>query len=307
VIKQVEKSKLKSASVFFSESKILYASAHPNVVQIHYACEDNEFVYLAMPYYRRGAVDKLINGSFMTVREIIAVACQVLAGLHHVHSKGLVHFDIKPDNILLSDRGEAMLSDFGLAKQLMLGLAQPDGFYAPMLPPEAFTQQKHDHRFDIYQVGLTLYRMCVGNPAFYAQLGVYGPPGSFDAARFHADLVAGRFPNLKAYPPQIPARVRNVIKRCLRAQPADRYGAAMEVANDLAQVDGPILDWRMSEAAGARTWTKSAGGYEITLKLEPGGKSECFKCNSEGKSRKVTAMTRPRLDDKDVAKFLEAT
>src|SRR6266567_4599084 len=133
VIKQIAKSTLASAKSFFDESKALYASAHPNVVQIHYACEDVDYVYLAMPYYRRGSVKGLITNQHMTVREIIAAVCQILSGLHNIHSKGLIHFDVKPDNVLLSDRGDALLSDFGLAKPMDLtGTAIQDRFYTRM-------------------------------------------------------------------------------------------------------------------------------------------------------------------------------
>ena|SRR3977135_4204714 len=68
VIKQIDKAKLASAVNFFDESKALYASAHPNVVQIHYACQDAANIYLAMPYYRKGSVKGLIAGRHMTVR-----------------------------------------------------------------------------------------------------------------------------------------------------------------------------------------------------------------------------------------------
>jgi serine/threonine protein kinase len=115
VIKQIAKASLASPVNFFDESKALYASAHPNVVQIHYGCEDADSIYLAMPYYRRGSVKNLITNRHMTVREIVTAGCQILSGLHNIHSKGLIHFDVKPDNVLLSDRGEALLSDFGLA------------------------------------------------------------------------------------------------------------------------------------------------------------------------------------------------
>ena len=140
VIKQIAKASLTSPVNFFDESKALYASAHPNVVQIHYACEDADSIYLAMPYYRRGSVKGLITNKHMTVREIVTVGCQMLSGLHNIHSKGLIHFDVKPDNVLLSDRGEALLSDFGLAKQMDLaGLAAQDRFYFKTIPAS------HDH------------------------------------------------------------------------------------------------------------------------------------------------------------------
>jgi serine/threonine protein kinase len=103
-MKQIAKADLDSPGNFFDEASALYASAHPNVVQIHYACEDTDSIYLAMPYYRRGSVSGLVTGRHMTVREIVTIGCQVISGLHNIHSKGLIHFDVKPDNILLSDR-----------------------------------------------------------------------------------------------------------------------------------------------------------------------------------------------------------
>jgi eukaryotic-like serine/threonine-protein kinase len=70
VVKQISKSKLSSPTNFFDESKALYASAHPNVVQIHYACHDTDNIYLAMPYYKKGSVASLIAGnSHMTAEK----------------------------------------------------------------------------------------------------------------------------------------------------------------------------------------------------------------------------------------------
>jgi eukaryotic-like serine/threonine-protein kinase len=113
VTKQIRKASLNSAAEFFAESQALYATAHPYVVQVHYACFDNDHIYVAMPYYRNGSVKDLITGRHMTVREVIGLGSQVLAGLHNIHSKNLVHFDVRPDNILLSPRLEALVSDFG--------------------------------------------------------------------------------------------------------------------------------------------------------------------------------------------------
>ncbi|MER8479751.1 protein kinase [Mesorhizobium sp. M0340] len=138
VIKEVQKTSLASAPSFFEESKALYASAHPNVVQIHYACEDANAIYLGMPYYRRGSVNGLMAAQRLTVREIVTLGCNVLSGLHNIHSKGLIHFDVKPDNVLLSERGEGLLSDFGLAKQMnFAGVALQDRLYNKMISPEA--------------------------------------------------------------------------------------------------------------------------------------------------------------------------
>ena len=234
VIKQIAKATLASAANFFDESKALYASAHPNVVQIHYACEDADSIYLALPYYRRGSVKGLITNRHMTVREIVATGCQILSGLHNIHSKGLIHFDVKPDNVLLSDRGEALLSDFGLAKQMDLtGAADQDRLYLKTMPPEAMTPGAPFSRlFDIYQFGLTLYRMCVGTEAFNAQFLTFVVAGGFDHEVSHRCVCQSVSGSTK-FAPHIPSRLQTVVKKCLQPNPADRFQSAIDVANAL--------------------------------------------------------------------------
>lgn len=304
VIKRIVKANIQNAGEFFAESKALHASAHPNVVPIHYACEDVDHVYLALPFYARGAVNRLITGQHMTVREIVTIGCQVLSGLHNIHSKGLIHFDIKPDNVLLSNRGEALLSDFGLAKQMTLGVAIPNKFYTPMVPPELWAQQGFGPTFDIYQFGLTLYRMCKGNEAFYAQLQAYGAPPNFNAAQFSADVIAGRFPNRNAFPPHIPAKLRNVVKTCLRVDPAQRFQSALEASNALAQVDGETLDWRFTQTPDMFTWTKNKNGTISTLTVEANGRSTCTRQVNNGAPRRVMAMCKPAVTPREIARFL---
>jgi len=303
VMKEIPKAHFFGPAEFFAESKALYMSAHPNVVQIHYACEDADHIYLALPYYRKGAVNQLITGQHMTVREIVRVGCQILSGLHNIHSKGLIHFDIKPDNVLLSDRGEALLSDFGLAKHMRMGVAEPDGIYTPMVPPEGIIQGAVGVTYDLYQFGLTLYRMCLGNEAFYAQLQVYGPQNAFDARRFSADVLAERFPSRNAFPAHIPNKLRTTIKRCLKADPTRRFQSAIEVANSLAQVEGETLDWNFSEAAGTLTWKKNKGGTALTVTVEADGRSTCMKQVDNGEPRRVNAMCKPAVTLQELARF----
>jgi len=85
VTKRIQKRTLNSPDEFFAESQALYSSAHPHVVQIHYACFDADHVYVAMPYYQNGSVKDLITGKHMTVREVITLGSKILAGLHNIH------------------------------------------------------------------------------------------------------------------------------------------------------------------------------------------------------------------------------
>jgi eukaryotic-like serine/threonine-protein kinase len=308
VIKQIPKARLASTVNFFDESKALYASAHPNVVQIHYACHDTDNVYLAMPYYRKGSVTGLITGKHMTVREIVTGGCQVLSGLHNIHSKGLIHFDVKPDNILLSDRQEALLSDFGLAKQMNLsGVAVQDRLYFKMVAPEATFGDAFDRTFDIYQFGLSLYRMCNGNAAFYAQHATYGAGAAFDRDKFKFDVRNGRFPDRKAFAPHIPSRLRSIIKKCMATDVTGRYQAAIDVANALALVEGPTLDWRLSETPDKRVWTKNENGTCYAFTVYNGGACECLKTVGTGPPRKVSAGCKSLISDADISNFLAST
>jgi serine/threonine protein kinase len=112
VIKQIERASFTRESEFFDEAKRLYYSRHPHVVDVKYACIDNDHVYLAMPQYLGGSLHGMLQRRFPTVREIVHRGLDLLAGLHHVHTKGLVHFDVKPSNVLIDGAGRAALSDF---------------------------------------------------------------------------------------------------------------------------------------------------------------------------------------------------
>lgn len=305
VVKEVAKARLDSSDNFFDESKALYASAHPNVVQIHYACQDGDSIYLVMPYYRKGSVKSLMKTRHLSVREIVSLGCQMLSGLHNIHSKKLVHFDIKPDNILLSDREEALLSDFGLAKQInQKGVAEQNRFYLRMTPPEGFMGHEHDVTFDIYQVGLTLYRMCNGNAAFETQFQVYNQ-GEFDRATFRIDVRNGRFPDRKAFQPHVPEKLRKIIRKCLETDPGNRFQSALAVSNALADVDG-TLDWFFTETDDKRVWKKNVGGTSYELTVERTGRSECYKTVNGGTPRRVKDGCVANINEKDIQKFLGA-
>jgi serine/threonine protein kinase len=304
VTKQIAKKKLNSPLEFFAESQGLYASSHPNVVQIHYACFDDESIYLAMPYYSAGSVKQLMSNRSLTVREIITLGAQMLAGLHNIHSKNLVHFDIKPDNILLSPQGEALISDFGQAKQMNYsGVAAQDRHYGKMIPPEALVTTQFDLTFDIYQIGLTLYRMCNGNNSFNEQFAIYGPANNFDKAKFNIDLRNGRFPDRTKFLPHIPSTLRNVIKRCLEVDKSARFQSAIAVANALAGIDGKCLDWQYLAQPEKDTWQKNENGTHYELTRDTDGSTSCYKTLDGGVRRRVVDACKLKVTDMELRKL----
>lgn len=307
VIKTIAKPTL-DVDAYFAESQLLYRSNHPNVVPIHYACEDADSIYLAMPYFERGSLNKEISNRFLTVREAIRYATHFLSGLHNVHSKQLVHLDIKPDNILLTERNEAMLSDFGLAKRTNYsGLAEQDRMYVRILPPEYFQKKGFDARSDIYQVGLTLYRMLNGNKVFYDQFDAYGTGKDFDREHFRHDVLNERFPRRDAYPEHVPQRFRRVIAKCLKSDPAARYRAATDVVTALADIGGADLDWQYSvDADSRRVWSKSEEDRMIRLCVDSTGCAYADKTCGEAAARRIKDYCKEGITSAEIRKFLKA-
>jgi len=305
VIKKIKKTAFDSVDNFFNESKILYLSSHPNVVGIQYSCQDDDNVYVAMPYYKLGSLNSRMNSRFLTVREIIILGCQICSGLHNIHSKKLIHFDIKPDNILLSDREEALISDFGLSKHTnFLGKASQDRMYFKMIPPEALNGSEFTKSFDIYQLGLTLYRMCNGNPIFYEQFNQYGSISSFDRDRFRFDVRNGRFPKREIFLEHIPEKLRKVIKKCLDPEPSNRYNATIEVGNALAEIEGKTLDWQFYLSPPERVWTKKTETSQYRLVVSNDGTSLAEKRSNAGSSRKIRKYCKQDLTSQEIKDFL---
>jgi serine/threonine protein kinase len=308
VIKKIAKASLDSVDAFFDESKILYLSSHPNVVPVHYACQDADNIFIAMPYYKCGSLNTLINSRFLTVREIVSLGCQISSGLHNIHSKKLVHFDVKPDNILLSDRNEALISDFGLSRRLNgAGRAGQDRLYLKMRPPEAYDGPEYTPAFDIYQFGLTLYRMCNGNAAFQLQFNRFGStPAAFDRDGFKFNVRNGRFPDRSAFEEHIPQRLRRLISKCLEPNPDDRFKAAIEVANELAQIDDR-LDWEFSADATGRTWVRREEDREYRLTVDQDGASLAEKTTPSGRRTRIKDYCKDSITSTEIRRFLGDT
>jgi serine/threonine protein kinase len=220
---------------------------------------------------------------FLSVREIIKYAFDFLNGLHFIHTKKLVHFDVKPTNILIDDSNKALMADFGLAKQLSDdGVADPDKMYGKHFVPEFFSTDPLTTASDVYQAGLTLYRMCNGNENFFAQHASKG-------AAIETEILAGRFPDRVYYLPHIPKKLRKIIKKALEVRIDKRYETILEMMNDIAVVD-LCLDIRYSynHRRGIHAWkcdcdnhfkivtaTPAATGFAIlgTKVMKDGGRT----------------------------------
>lgn len=303
VIKQIKQKPGNDLDKYLKEARILYKSAHPYVVQICYACTDPDHVYIASPFYKNGSLKSYMAARHLTVREIIRFSTHFLNGLQNIHSKGLIHFDIKPDNILLSDRFEALLADFGQANLMNEdGLAKQPEFYIRQMPPEVFNNPEYifDNRFDIYQAGLTMYRMCVGDTEFYNQLDKYKT-----AENFYSDVYHGNFPNRNIYPAHIPKKLKSTINKCLKPNPGERFDSAIDVVNSLADITGNVLDLQYKIDADSVSWEHLHDGKTKIITVANNGESQAYQISDKGAKRKVTAYCKKHIKDDDIIRFFE--
>lgn len=239
VVKKIPRSAFKDEAEYFLEAQRLYDARHPNVVHVNYAGVAEGHVIIAMPRYRT-SVQSVLCRRHLTVREIVRYGLDFLTGLHHVHTRKLVHFDVKASNVLIDSSDRAALSDFGLARYVdSQGLAEQDTMYQMHRVPESFSATHMTAAADIYQAGVTLYRMATGDGKLEAQWNTY--PDSTEA--FKA-VMAGKLPDRSAaaFPVHIPGRVISTIKKALMVDPSERYSTVLSMINDLASVD-ELLDW----------------------------------------------------------------
>jgi serine/threonine protein kinase len=307
VIKRIPKADFNgNQNEFFSEARVLYLSSHPYVVPVNYACEDSDYIYIALPFFQNGSLKKVIQCRALTIRETIRYGCQFLSGLHNIHSKGLIHFDVKPDNILISRNNEALVSDFGLARHTNhLGLAQPNQLYRKHVPPEALAASQFTPAFDIYQAGLCLYRMCNGEQIFEQQLSEYASPQGFDEDRFLSDVQSGLFPSRSLFLEHIPMKLKRIITKSLMVDPGERYASIMDLINDISSIDGNEIDWQFVDDGNERRWSKKSNGKTTYIKIDRQGSTEAKRGDESKGFRRITSHCKDNVTERELRRFFK--
>ena len=209
---------------FLREIEIAAQLQHPNILPLLDSGDANGFLYYVMPYVTGQSLrERLAREGELPIHEAVRLITEVVDALSHAHEHGVVHRDIKPDNVMLSGR-HALVADFGVAKAVSeatgrntvttLGVAV--GTPAYMSPEQAAADPHIDHRSDIYAVGAMAYELLTGRPPF-----VGATPQQVLAAHVTEapDAVGKRRPG-------IPPALEAVIMRCLAKRPADRWQTA---------------------------------------------------------------------------------
>jgi len=224
------------------EAKVGHRLNHANLVKVHnadvIAVASTKLVFIAMDYLPSGPITSLANAAdFVTAPKAIAATIDVLRGLEYLHNANLFHNDIKPSNILLGSRGEALLSDYGIScTSPGLAPATASSAYVLHRAPETAATNRISVATDIYQVGLTLFRLLNGIGLVADQRSRLG------AMEFEAQKTKGHVPAVTDYQPFIGRALRQIIAKSTAPAAADRYQSALEMRRALERLQ-PIGYW----------------------------------------------------------------
>ncbi|MFP4058666.1 MAG: protein kinase domain-containing protein [Candidatus Brocadiia bacterium] len=235
-------------SRFVREARAAARLRHPHVVQAYDAGEAEGHYYFAMEYVDGESLeDILVRDGALDPRRGLAYMRQVASALAAAHEAGLVHHDIKPANIMLDARGNAMVADFGLAKRAEGDAALTQTGAALGTPaymaPEVCQGQEADARSDLYALGATFFHLLAGRPPFQGNT----------VSEVIVKHVNEAPPPLESLAPHVDRRLCHIIDRLLRKDPAARPPSAEAL---LEELDGVST----SRAAPSETSTVEAAG-----------------------------------------------
>lgn len=221
---------------FLREAKSAGKLSHPNIVTIYDVGETDDFAYIAMEYLDGLSLREILREHGPLPFELaLDTALQMADALAFAHEHGVVHRDIKPPNVIVvGKRGTVKITDFGIAhlmsnSETRAGMLLGSPRY---MSPEQVQGQAVDGRSDIFSLGVVLYEMLAGRPPF----------GGEELHGILFRIVNEPVPPVSQVRKDAPARIDEILARCLAKKPQDRYSKADELANDLASLLQPAQD-----------------------------------------------------------------
>ena len=246
---------------FLREIEIAARLQHPHILPLHDSGEADGFLYYVMPYVKGESLrERLAQHGELPIADAVKILRDVVDALAHAHEQGVVHRDIKPDNVMLSGR-HALVTDFGVAKAVSEATGRGKlttagvalGTPAYMAPEQATADPTLDHRADIYAVGAVGYEMLAGRPPF---------TGTTPQMILAAHVTEAVEPVTK-HRKNVPHALNDLILRCLEKKPADRWQSAEELLPQLealATPSGGITPTGVMAIAGVRRPRRFAFG-----------------------------------------------
>lgn len=207
------------------EARVAASINHPNVAEVYDFFEQDGTHFLVMEYLDHGSLATRMKGGRLGEREVLRIALDVTRGLQAASSKGLLHRDVKPGNIVFDTHGRAKLVDFGLAMPAEearrgSGSAWGSPYY---IPPERLGGEPEDFRGDMYSLGATLFHAAAGRPPFKGD----------SASALATKHLKARKASVKAFAPHLSEETAWIINRCLERDPDARFESYFELIEAL--------------------------------------------------------------------------
>nr|DAH64225.1 MAG TPA: PKc [Caudoviricetes sp.] len=295
----------KSTSDIFEEAKILANSMHRNIMPLQYSSYDEEYIYMAIPYFKNGSLNEYIN-KFTTNQKMIEYCLDFLSGLAHAHILGILHLDIKPSNIVIDDSDRALLTDFGQSH--LLGDDESVAFTKPIylrnFTPNILVKKEVCVDDDIYQVGLMIYRIFND---FYYQESLNDLEKIVNQDQFIKYILERKFPN-NNFMPNVPNKIRSIIKKCL-GRANDSYNSVIEVMNDLSRVDKQLhVGYEYHKESQTIKWRKLTETAIINIEIDLNSNNVIAKRENiaSGNIRNVTKLNKSFNSRKDAFEAIKS-
>lgn len=265
---------------FEEEAAAVAQLRHPNIRQVFDSNHDGETYYMVLEFLPGKTLKEQLDhftqkGQHVPMSEVISTIRQICSAVAYAHKNGVIHRDIKPSNVVISPQGEAILTDFGIAK--MVGKEQFTATGAVIgtaayISPEQIEGKQVDHRTDIYAIGVMLFEMVSGKTPFIAE----------SIMTLMMKHVNDPLPDLHKLQPGLDLKLVSIIEKSLAKNPEDRYQNANEIASELLTVplsDPPdiretLIESPRPEAADDQTFIEETNMDQTLPDTHPPGSNE---------------------------------
>lgn len=218
---------------FNREAKAVTSLSHPNIVSIYDVENEGEFYYLILEYVEGMTLkDYMIKNPRIPIETIVHIAKQIASGLSHAHQNGIIHRDIKPQNILMNENLTCKITDFGIARAYGdTTLTQTNQMLGTVyyLSPEQARGNVATAQSDIYSLGILIFEMITGQIPFKGE----------SAVAIALKHLQEELPDIDKYRENVPQSVKNIVLKATMKNPNERYISSKELFEDLSTVLNP--------------------------------------------------------------------